>query len=74
MQANSTTTTRTNKGQFQKGNDPRRHKFTTAECQAGFWAAIDSVASRYPDAVDRSGRHMTTKFLPAVISRKQARF
>ncbi len=35
---------------FQKGHDPRRHKFTTGECQRRFWAAIDSIVSRYSEA------------------------
>jgi hypothetical protein len=52
-----------NPGQFRKGHDPRRHKFTQAECQAGFWKAIESIVIRYPDAVDRSGRHMACEFL-----------
>lgn len=52
-----------NRGRFQKGFDPRRHKFTQAECVAGFWAALTSIAVRYPDAVDSSGRHMACNFL-----------
>jgi hypothetical protein len=48
----------TNSGQFKKGHDPRRHKFTKDECITGFWRALESIATRYPDAVDRSGRHM----------------
>lgn len=52
-----------NRGQFRKGHDPRRHRFTRAECQAGFWAAINSIISRYLDAIDASGRHMACQFL-----------
>lgn len=58
-----TTTNRANRGQFRRGNDPRRHRFTRAECQAGFWAAINSIVARYPDAIDASGRHMACQFL-----------
>ena len=52
-----------NRGQFKKGADPRRHKFTREECQAGFWKAIESIVIRFPDAVDSAGRHMAVKFL-----------
>jgi hypothetical protein len=52
-----------NRGQFKKGADPRRHKFTTEECQAGFWKAIESIVARFPDAVDSSHRHMACRFL-----------
>jgi len=52
-----------NSGQFRKGHDPRRHRFTREECQAGFWRALESIAIRYPDAVDSAGRHMACKFL-----------
>lgn len=58
-----TTTKRANRGQFRRGHDSRRHRFTRAECQAGFWAAINSIVSRYPDAIDASGRHMACQFL-----------
>jgi len=56
-------TVTTNKGRFTKGHDPRRHKFTLAECQAGFQAAIESIIIRHPDAVDEHGRHMACRFL-----------
>lgn len=52
-----------NTGRFRKGHDPRRHRFTREECQAGFWRAIDSIVARHPDCIDRAGRHMATKFL-----------
>lgn len=58
------------KGQFQKGFDPRRHVFTREECQKGFWAAIDSIVDRYPNALDSSGRHMACNALPALIAKK----
>ncbi len=53
-------------GHFKKGADPRRHKFTRAECVAGFWAAIESITERYPAATTSFGAHMSTKFLPAL--------
>jgi len=52
-----------NSGQFRKGHDPRRHRFTREECQRGFWNAITSIVIRHPDAVDSAGRHMACKFL-----------
>ena len=39
-----------NPGQFRRGHDPRRHKFTTEECQRGFWLALESIIARHPDA------------------------
>jgi hypothetical protein len=54
---------RPNVGQFKPGPDPRRHRFTREECQAGFWAAIYSIVQRYPDALDGAGRHMACDFL-----------
>lgn len=61
------------RGRFQKGYDPRRHRFTQDECVAGFWAAIDSIIARYPDAVMSDGRHMVCNFLANVIARKPSR-
>ncbi len=58
-----THTKRPNRGQFKKGFDPRRHTFTTEECQRGFWSALDSIIRRFPDAIDSSGRHMAVTFL-----------
>jgi hypothetical protein len=52
-----------NKGRFQKGPDPRRHKFTRDECSTGFWNAIESIVCRYPDAVMSDGRHMVVNFM-----------
>ena len=52
-----------NKGQFQKGADPRRHKFTSDECSKGFWAAIESITTRYPKAINPDGRHIVCNFL-----------
>jgi hypothetical protein len=54
---------RPNRGQFRCGPDPRRHRFTRDECVAGFWAALTSIITRYPDAIDSSGRHMAFDFL-----------
>lgn len=66
--------TRQNKGQFRKGPDARRHTFTREECQRGgqrgFWAMIDSIVERYPDAIMADGRHMACNALPALIKRK----
>jgi hypothetical protein len=58
-----TTTKSANRGQFRRGPDPRRHRFTRAECQRGFWTALESIIRRYPDAVDSAGRHMACDFL-----------
>jgi hypothetical protein len=52
-----------NRGHFKRGHDPRRHKFTTEECSAGFWAAVESIVSRHPDAVMPDGRHIVVNFL-----------
>lgn len=71
MQDDSTTRpARRNAGQFRTGHDPRRHKFTREECQRGFWAAIDSIIARYPDAVTTLGRHIACNALPALIGKK----
>jgi hypothetical protein len=59
-----------NRGRFKPGPDPRRHKFTKEECSDGFWAAIESVVIRYPDAVMPDGRHIVCNFLKAVTARK----
>jgi len=52
-----------NRGRFQKGHDPRRHKFTRDECSAGFWAAVESIVIRYPDAIMSDGRHIVVNFM-----------
>lgn len=52
-----------NKGRFTKGPDPRRHKFSREECQAGFQAALVSIITRHPEAVDSCGRHIACYFL-----------
>jgi hypothetical protein len=57
------TSPKQNRGQFRRGPDPRRHRLTREECQAGFWKAIESITARHPDAVDAYGRHMAVKFL-----------
>ena len=54
---------------FQKGYDPRRHKFTREECSAGFWAAIEAVVTRYPDAINARG-HIALNFLPSILARR----
>lgn len=56
---------RTNRGWFRRGHDPRRHVFTKDECSDGFWAAIESIITRYPDAVMADGRHIACNFLKA---------
>ena len=66
----SKTERKPNPGAFKKGHDARRHVFTHDECSEGFWRAIESVACRYPDAIDRSGRHMTCNCLPAMQRRR----
>jgi len=63
----------TNRGSFKPGYDPRRHRFTRAECQAGFWRAIESIVTRFPDAVDSSGRHMACEFLNAAGRSKKGK-
>jgi hypothetical protein len=61
-----------NRGRFKPGPDARRHKFTKEECSDGFWAAIESVAIRYPNAVinDGSHRHITVNFMRWAMGRK----
>ena len=60
-----------NSGQFKKGADPRRHRFTREECSAGFLAAIESIITRHPEKVGKDGRHIVCHFLKAV-SKKRA--
>jgi hypothetical protein len=60
----------TNKGRFQKGYDPQRHKFTKAECSTGFWSAVESIVCRYPDAIMPDGRHMVVNFMKSVQAHK----
>jgi hypothetical protein len=71
-QAQPEATPTSNRGRFQKGYDPRRHIFTKEGCSDGFWAAIESIAIRYPDAVinDGSHRHITANFMKQVTGRK----
>ena len=57
------TPSKQNRGQFRKGHDPRRHRFTIEECQRGFWRALESITARYPNATDKAGRHMACRFL-----------
>jgi len=63
----TSTSPKTNNGRFKPGPDPRRHHFTREECQRGFWRALDSIATRYPNAVDSAGRHMACRFLKTKI-------
>jgi len=64
---------RANRGHFRRGHDPRRHRFTQVECQAGFQAAIASIITRYPDAVGADGRHMALGFLANKKAMKDTR-
>lgn len=50
-------------GRFKKGFDPRRHTFTREECSRGFWAAIESIITRHPNAIAPDGRHIACFFL-----------
>ena len=60
--------------QFKKGADPRRHRFTRDECVAEFWAALESIVIRHPDAITPDGRHIVCNFLKFVGRRRaQAR-
>lgn len=58
-----------NAGRFRKGSDPRRHVFSREECQRGFWAAIESIILRYPDAINARG-HIALNALPALIAQR----
>jgi len=73
MKQTTTGQRKPNRGHFCKGHDPRRHVLTSEERSAGFWNALASVQSRYPDAVDKSGRHMSCNFLSAVQTRRALR-
>ena len=55
---------------FQKGYDSRRHKFTRDECSKGFWAMVESVVDRHPDAINSNGAHMVVNALPAILKKK----
>ncbi len=57
---------------FTKGHDPRRHKFTREECQEGFWAAIESIITRHPEAVTKLGVHIARNALPALIKKRNS--
>lgn len=46
-----------NRGQFRKGKDPRRHKFTTQECQRGYQNAMANMLDDHPDWVCQHGAH-----------------
>ena len=47
---------RANKGSFRPGPDPRRHKFTPAECSAGFWTAIAVMGLSIGKKLHAAGR------------------
>jgi hypothetical protein len=51
------------RGKFKKGFDSRRHKFTPEDCSKGFWAAIESIIIRHPNAIMPDGRHIVCNFL-----------
>ena len=55
---------------FTKGYDARRHQFTRAECQAGFWSALEAIILRYPDAIMPDGRHMAVNFLTSLTRQR----
>jgi hypothetical protein len=57
---------------FAKGYDSTRHVFSQSECQLGFQRAIESIVSRYPNAVDKNNVHMVTRFLPSISERRAA--
>jgi hypothetical protein len=59
------------RGRFKKGYAPRRHKLTREECSNGFWAAVESIIARYPDAIMPDGRHMVCNFMKSVTARKR---
>ena len=59
------------RGRFKKGFDPRRHKFTQDECIDGFWAAVESIITRYPDAIMPDGRHMVVNFMKSRTARER---
>jgi hypothetical protein len=48
---------------FSKGADARRHQLTAADRSKGFWNALESIITRYPDAVMSDGRHIACVFL-----------
>jgi hypothetical protein len=54
---------RANRGHFRHGHDPRRRRFTSEECQRGFWSAIEAIIARHPEALDAYSRHMACELL-----------
>ena len=45
-------------GRFVKGGK------AASECgEVGFWAALESIQERYPNAVNSLGNHITTRFM-----------
>ena len=61
------------KGRFLKGFDPKRHKFSHAECVDGFWAMLASIQDRYPNAIIKGNRHMSCYALPYLVQRKNGK-
>jgi len=72
MKTITPTDRRVNRGRFKAGFDSRRHKFSRDECVKGFWAALASIVTRFPDAVDSSGRHIACAFLTWRLQRDRA--
>lgn len=52
-----------NKGQFKKGYDARRHILTSNDRSKGFWKAIESIITKYPNAIGKDGKHIAFHFL-----------
>ncbi|MDQ3744527.1 MAG: hypothetical protein M3444_09105 [Acidobacteriota bacterium] len=48
-------------GRFVKGHDPRRHKFTAAECSEGFWAGLASYVEQGGEARNFLRRKMSAR-------------
>ena len=61
MSTNTPEAPRANRGRFRKGHDPRRHKFTPAECSEGFWAGLASYVERGGEARNFLRRKMTAR-------------
>lgn len=50
---------------FQKGFDPRRHKFTAEECSRGFWSAIAVWGVSIGTKLQQAGRWPNYQRRPA---------
>jgi hypothetical protein len=55
------TKTKPNAGQFRKGHDPCRHRFTPAECSEGFWAGLASYVEQGGEARNFLRRKMSAR-------------